>query len=301
SAAHADASSATRPVACTGPGRSASRTATTPSSTSATSATATGPHHRPAARLSTASPVAASASRRAHSGPRTSSDARARSPSVLRPLPPSPIHRFAGTARRSRGRRGATPVTRPSWRSGRTGRRHVSAATEACPCHPRGMAIDFSAVGAALAAPARSAMLSALMDGSSRPASELAAAAGVRPSTASEHLAVLVGSGLLEVAAHGRHRYYRIADDGVADALERLGRLCPETPVRSYRQSREAAALEQARLCYDHLAGRLGVAVAESMTDRGWLDLRTPTLTDAGHAALSERGLDVAGLTGRRP
>lgn len=163
------------------------------------------------------------------------------------------------------------------------------------------MAIDFSAVGAALAAPARSAMLSALMDGSSRPASELAAAAGVRPSTASEHLAVLVGSGLLEVAAHGRHRYYRIADDGVADALERLGRLCPVTPVRSYRQSREAAALEHARLCYDHLAGRLGVAVAESMTDRGWLDLRTPTLTDAGHAALSERGLDVAGLTGRRP
>lgn len=158
------------------------------------------------------------------------------------------------------------------------------------------MAIDFSAVGAALAAPARSAMLSALMDGSSRPASELAAAAGVRPSTASEHLAVLVGSGLLEVAAHGRHRYYRIADDGVADALERLGRLCPVTPVRSYRQSREAAALEHARLCYDHLAGRLGVALADALVARGHVELGDDggAVTPAGAEFLARFGLDLA-------
>ena len=160
---------------------------------------------------------------------------------------------------------------------------------------------DFTAVGRALAAPARSTMLNLLVDGSSRPASELAHAAGVRPSTASEHLTALADAGLVAVARRGRQRFYRLADVGVADALETLGRLCPPAPVVTLRQSAEAARLARARLCYDHLAGRLGVALTEAMAARGWLG-DALVLTDAGQAGLSGAGIDVdAARSSRRP
>ena len=116
---------------------------------------------------------------------------------------------------------------------------------------------DLSVIGHALAAPVRSTMLNLLMDGSQRPASELSTAAGVSASTASEHLRVLLDAGLIRCMPHGRHRFYALADEGVASALEQLGHLCPSTEPISYRQSRDARGLAQARLCYDHLAGQL--------------------------------------------
>src|SRR4051794_6394291 len=131
---------------------------------------------------------------------------------------------------------------------------------------------DFSPVGRALAAPARSVMLGVLMDGSRRPAGELAAAARIEASTASEHLAVLVAAGLVVCESHGRQRFYAVAGTSVADALEALGALCPQTVTASLRQSREARELADARLCYDHLAGQLGVEVTEAMVAEGWLD-----------------------------
>ncbi|MFY0409765.1 ArsR/SmtB family transcription factor, partial [Solicola sp. PLA-1-18] len=82
------------------------------------------------------------------------------------------------------------------------------------------MAVDFAPIGRALSSPARSAMLDLLMDGSARPAAELAAVAQVGASTASEHLAVLLGSGLVVVDARGRQRFFRLADASVAEALE---------------------------------------------------------------------------------
>ena len=160
---------------------------------------------------------------------------------------------------------------------------------------------DFSPVGRALAAPARSVMLGVLMDGSRRPAGELAAAARIGAPAASEHLAVLVEAGLVACEAHGRQRFYGIADPSVADALEALGALCPQTVTSSLRQSREARELADARLCYDHLAGRLGVGVTEALVGSGWLDgeLR-PTPGDA--SPFAELGIDVDGLRrGRRP
>jgi len=167
-----------------------------------------------------------------------------------------------------------------------------------------GVAVDFSVVGRALAAPARSAMLDLLMDGSSRPASELAAVAAVQAPTASEHLGVLVDAGLVRVEPRGRQRLYRLTDATVGTALEQLGHLCPPTEVASLRHSREQRDLARARLCYDHLAGRLGVGVTDAFVARGWLNGPDLTVTDAGRAGLSNTvvgvDVDIDALAGRR-
>jgi len=159
---------------------------------------------------------------------------------------------------------------------------------------------DFSLIGHALSAPARSAFIGLLMDGSSRPAGELAASARVAVSTASEHLGVLLDAGLIVGEAHGRHRLYRIANADVADALEQLGQLCPEAPAVGLRQSREARRLAMARYCYDHLAGQLGVALTDQMLSAGWLRADDFGVTALGVDELTRRGIDVAALRHRR-
>jgi len=159
---------------------------------------------------------------------------------------------------------------------------------------------DFSVVGRALAAPARSTFVDLLMDGSRRPAGELARAAGVSAATASEHLAVLVDAGLVRCEPRGRQRFYALADDSVAAALERLGHLCPSAPTTSFRHAREARDLARARLCYDHLAGRLGVELLEAMQRSGWLTSRDVSLTAPGRASLTGLGLPVDDLAARR-
>jgi DNA-binding transcriptional ArsR family regulator len=127
---------------------------------------------------------------------------------------------------------------------------------------------DVAAAATLFAEPTRAKILAALSDGRALPASLLASEAGVAASTASEHLARLVEGGLLLVEKSGRHRYFRLADDRVAAAIEALSVLAPQQPVRSLRQSTRAAAQRRARTCYDHLAGRLGVAVTESLLTR---------------------------------
>ncbi|MFD7918077.1 ArsR/SmtB family transcription factor [Streptomyces sp. NPDC059740] len=161
---------------------------------------------------------------------------------------------------------------------------------------------DFTAVGKALATPARSVFLNLLMDGTSRPAGELARAAGVAASSASEHLTVLVEAGLVTCTARGRHRYYRLADAEVAAALEALGSLTAPTPVAGYRRCREAEHLATARFCYDHLAGRLGMALADAWVGAGWLtDRDALALTAEGAAGLWSLGVDVdAAVSARR-
>lgn len=81
----------------------------------------------------------------------------------------------------------------------------------------------------------------------------------------SGHLSRLVDGGLITVATSGRHRYFRLASPGVAEAVEALARLAPARPVRSLSQGTHAEAIRRARTCYDHLAGRLGVAVLEAL------------------------------------
>ena len=119
--------------------------------------------------------------------------------------------------------------------------------------------------------PARANMLTALMTGRALTATELAHQAGITPQTASAHLGKLETGGLIEQEKQGRHRYYRLAGHEVASALEALGLISPGQPVRTLRQSREAAALAAARTCYDHLAGQAGVELLEALVQHGLL------------------------------
>jgi DNA-binding transcriptional ArsR family regulator len=128
---------------------------------------------------------------------------------------------------------------------------------------------DVAVIGSAMADRRRAAVLLALLDGRALPASVLAHEAGVAPSTASAHLAKLVESGLVAVEPNGRHRYYRLASPDVAKMLEAVARLAPPMQVRSLRQGTRSEAMRTARMCYDHLAGRLGVALMEALIDEG--------------------------------
>jgi DNA-binding transcriptional ArsR family regulator len=130
---------------------------------------------------------------------------------------------------------------------------------------------DIAALASLLADPARCKVLLALDDGRALPASVLADEAGVSRPTASSHLGKLTDGGLLTVETHGRNRYYRLAGPEVGALLEQLGCLAPTLPVRSLRDGTRAARLRSARTCYDHLAGRLGVAVMGTLLDRGAL------------------------------
>ncbi len=126
---------------------------------------------------------------------------------------------------------------------------------------------DIAAVGSLLADPSRCRVLMALNDGRALPASLLAAEAGVTAATISSHLGKLLAAGLLTVEQHGRNRYYRLSGPKVGQLIEVLTQLAPAQPIRSLRQGTRAHALREARVCYDHLAGRLGVALMRVMLD----------------------------------
>ena len=130
---------------------------------------------------------------------------------------------------------------------------------------------DLAAVGSVLADPARAKVLLALADGRSLPASMLAAEAGVAASTASHHLARLTAAGLIDVTSRGRYRYYALAGPHVGALIEAIARVAPPQPVTSLRQGTRAHAMRYARRCYDHLAGRLGVALADALSSSGAL------------------------------
>jgi DNA-binding transcriptional ArsR family regulator len=145
-------------------------------------------------------------------------------------------------------------------------------------------------LAALLADRTRARFCVALLDGRAWTASELAGLAGVAPSTASEHLGRLVAGGLLVERRQGRHRYVQLASPQVAQLVEDMAaHAAPgrEPPV-GLRAVTAAAALAQARTCYDHLAGRLGVAITDALGARGLLDR-------AGGFALTAAGLDWFG------
>ena len=153
---------------------------------------------------------------------------------------------------------------------------------------------DLAAVGALVADRRRCRILLALDDGRALPASRLAAEAGVSAATASSHLGKLTEAGLLTVEARGRHRYYRLAGPAVGELMEALQRLAPAAPVRSLRQGTRAAALREARTCYDHVAGRLGVALMAALIDKGHLTGGDGTYDpDAGTDVRAGYGHDV--------
>ncbi|NNG02830.1 MAG: winged helix-turn-helix transcriptional regulator, partial [Inquilinus sp.] len=118
---------------------------------------------------------------------------------------------------------------------------------------------DIAHVAALLGDPARANMLTALMSGRALTASELASEAGVTPQTASAHLARLQQGGLVVPRKQGRHRYYALTGEDVAAVLEALMGLAARTGHLRTRTGPKDPALRRARVCYDHLAGELGV------------------------------------------
>ncbi|MGH3250280.1 MAG: ArsR/SmtB family transcription factor [Trebonia sp.] len=127
---------------------------------------------------------------------------------------------------------------------------------------------DVAAAAALIADPARARVLTALLDGRALPASGLAAEAGLSAPATTAHLNKLRAGGLIEVEVSGRHRYYRLTGPHVAAVLEALAAIAPLQPIRSLRQDTHAGQLRTARSCYDHLAGRLGVAVTAALLSR---------------------------------
>ncbi|HEX4734005.1 MAG TPA: winged helix-turn-helix domain-containing protein [Thermoleophilaceae bacterium] len=155
---------------------------------------------------------------------------------------------------------------------------------------------DIAAVARLVADDARSRILTTLADGRALPASLLASEAGIARSTASEHLAKLVGAGLVTVHPQGRHRYFRLSGPEVASLLESLARFAPPREVRSLRESTRADALRRARSCYDHLAGRLGVRIFAALIEDGAVTGGDGVhrLDTGGDDRLSAPGRDVA-------
>lgn len=163
------------------------------------------------------------------------------------------------------------------------------------------MDANIASPAALIGDPTRAAMLQALLDGRAQPASALAWAAGVTAQAASNHLAKLVDGGLLAVERQGRHRYYRLASAEVAHAIEALSVIA--APVRSLEipRSPKARTLRDARCCYGHLAGRLGVKICDALLDR---DLIRPTgdkryaITPEGNAWFEDLGVATQGSRG---
>lgn len=160
-----------------------------------------------------------------------------------------------------------------------------------------------STIAALIGDPARANMLTALMDGRALTVSELAAAANVALPTASGHLTKLDAAGLLKAEKQGRHRYYRLSGADVGEVLEGLMGLAERTGATRMRTGPKDAALRQARLCYDHLAGERGVAMLAAMQARGFIKGENVLrLTEPGRAFVGEFGIGLDTLErGKRP
>lgn len=163
-------------------------------------------------------------------------------------------------------------------------------------------ALTLAQIARMISAPTRAAMLLALADGRALPASELAIRAGISNQTASEHLALMKNMGVLCVEHCGRHRYYRIIDPRIMEALEDLLSVSNEIRIAKRPVISQVVPLRQARMCYDHLAGRLGVVLAERLQEIKWVFLegRDFKVTGNGKDKFQQFGIDLAKLEGSR-
>jgi len=157
-------------------------------------------------------------------------------------------------------------------------------------------------IAALIGDPARATMVSALLDGRALTASELASAARITPQTASTHLAKLTEAGLLSVVRNGRHRYFQLASPTVADMIDGIVAVALEKRPRYRPLSQQARALSAARICYDHLAGRLSVDLTDSFVARKYvvLDEEAAEITTAGTRFLTGFGIELPTLRSPR-
>src|SRR2546421_6188357 len=155
--------------------------------------------------------------------------------------------------------------------------------------------VDISKVGALLADPARAAIIVALCGEYALPASELAERAGISASTTSIHLTKLMEAGWIELEQHGRHHYYHLSSPRIAKLLEQAMSVVPARtalkpePERTHHQHRRGD-LRLARTCYDHLAGKLGVVLTDTLVQQGVLEVEDKdfNLTGQGKVVLQD-------------
>jgi len=159
----------------------------------------------------------------------------------------------------------------------------------------------FAEVAALVGDPGRASMLHALLDGRALTATELAHIAGITPQTASGHLSRLTEAGLMTAIKQGRHRYHRLASADVARMMESI--MCVATastpPTRTIRTGPKDEALRAARTCYDHMAGKLAVALTDALIAKGWVEITDDAgvVTETGRRffeTLGIQGLDEA-------
>lgn len=166
---------------------------------------------------------------------------------------------------------------------------------------------NISHIASLMGDPARANMLCALMDGRALTASELAGVGGITRQTASSHLAQLEAAGFVLREAQGRHRYFRLADGDIASLLETMMSVAQKTGVKPVRVGPRDTALREARVCYDHLAGEVAVALFAKFASQDIIRPSTATekawqVTDKGAAILQASGIEIEKLTkARRP
>jgi DNA-binding transcriptional ArsR family regulator len=156
-------------------------------------------------------------------------------------------------------------------------------------------ALDMATIGALIGDPARANILCALLDGRALTAGELAYAAHVSPQTTSGHLGKLKSARLIEVAQQGRHRYFRLAGAHVAAMLESISGVAAIAPPR-VKPPRIGDDMRNARMCYDHIAGRLGVTLADALRANQHVELADDggVVTPSGEAFFAKLGVDLS-------
>lgn len=161
---------------------------------------------------------------------------------------------------------------------------------------------NITRIAAAIGDPVRAEMLTALMAGRALTASELADHAGITKQTGSSHLKRLLDAELVEVRAQGRHRYFAIANEDVAQLLERMIGVAANTASARVHTGPRDPALRRARVCYDHLAGEIAVSIYDALLARRALEFQgaSLTVTEAGKTWFARFGIDVDRVSSQR-
>ncbi len=161
---------------------------------------------------------------------------------------------------------------------------------------------DIASLARLIGEPARAHMLLALMGGRALTATELALAADIAPSTASAHLTKLTSAHLVQARKQGRHRYFAIVDEQVAEMIEKLCGLARRDAQPTVHTGPQDPTLRKARVCYDHLAGALAVGLFERVVQQGWIESLGEglALTSSGTRAFEAFGIDTQRLASAR-
>ncbi|HEY8917304.1 MAG TPA: winged helix-turn-helix domain-containing protein [Chitinophaga sp.] len=161
---------------------------------------------------------------------------------------------------------------------------------------------DLENMASLIGEPVRARMLWSLLDGRAYTATELSLFADTSPQNASMHLSKLVQADLLKVSAQGRHRYYSFARDEVAYAIEALANLVPPQNTKKQKAPEKASPIKHCRTCYDHLAGKAGVMITDSLLAKQYLQEKdnTYTVSPAGQAWFAALQIDITSLQKKR-